>query len=180
MKSNFIKAVFGSCKSISGKYPIFRKGKCFHVFGCILKKFSKNIFWCLEKKKEKTNPEKKSSTIDARLGSTARCFASSSPTTAQSIAIQDRDLPGAISWRRDLNLHEIAIDSAISRRHDLAKRRSWSRIAVVGLELVRLARTRARSSPAIVGLTGARSSPLARSLSLSLFFWKYFEVKMEV
>ena len=53
------KAVFGSCKSISGKYPIFRKGKCFHVFGCILKKFSKNIFWCLEKKKEKTNPEKK-------------------------------------------------------------------------------------------------------------------------
>ena len=26
---------------------IFRKGKCFHVFGCILKNVSKNIFWCL-------------------------------------------------------------------------------------------------------------------------------------
>ena len=37
---------------------IFRKGKCFHVFGCISKKFLKNIFWCLEKNKEKTNPDK--------------------------------------------------------------------------------------------------------------------------
>ena len=37
---------------------IFRKGKCFHVFGCISKNFPKNIFWCLEKKKEKTNPNK--------------------------------------------------------------------------------------------------------------------------
>ena len=37
---------------------IFGKGKCFHVFGCISKKFSENIFWCLEKKKENTNPEK--------------------------------------------------------------------------------------------------------------------------
>ena len=47
--------MFGSCKSISGKYSIFRKGKYFHVFGYISKKFLKNIFWRLEKKKEKTN-----------------------------------------------------------------------------------------------------------------------------
>ena len=26
---------------------IFWKGKCFHVFGCISKNVSKNIFWCL-------------------------------------------------------------------------------------------------------------------------------------
>ena len=26
---------------------IFRKGKCFHVFSCISKNVSKNIFWCL-------------------------------------------------------------------------------------------------------------------------------------
>ena len=37
---------------------IFGKGKCFHVFGCISKKFSEKIFWCLEKKKENTNSEK--------------------------------------------------------------------------------------------------------------------------
>ena len=37
---------------------IFGKGKCFHVFGCISKNFLENIFWCLEKKKENTNPEK--------------------------------------------------------------------------------------------------------------------------
>ena len=34
------------------------KGKCFHVFGYISKNFPENIFWCLEKKKENTNPEK--------------------------------------------------------------------------------------------------------------------------
>ena len=34
------------------------KGKCFHVFGCISKNFPENIFWCLEMKKENTNPEK--------------------------------------------------------------------------------------------------------------------------
>ena len=50
-----LKAVFGSCKSISGKYSIFRKGKYFHVFGYISKIFLKIFFWCLEKKKEKTN-----------------------------------------------------------------------------------------------------------------------------
>ena len=44
------------------------KGKCFHVFGCILKNFPENIFWCLvfgkeegKHKSENTshNPEKK-------------------------------------------------------------------------------------------------------------------------
>ena len=34
------------------------KGKYFSVFGCISKNFSENIFWCLEKKKENTNPVK--------------------------------------------------------------------------------------------------------------------------
>ena len=38
---------------------IFRNGKCFHVFGCISKYFSKNIFWCLEKKLEKKKEEAK-------------------------------------------------------------------------------------------------------------------------
>ena len=71
----------------------------------------------------------------------------SSPTTAPLITIRDRD-----------------------RRRDLAKRRSRSRIAVVGLELARSARTGARSSPVIVGLTGMfllLSRARARALSLS-------------
>ena len=56
--------MFDSCKSISGKYSIFRK--CYFperkMFSCVLlhfKKFSEKYFLCLEKKKEKTNPEKK-------------------------------------------------------------------------------------------------------------------------
>ena len=39
------------------------KGKYFSVFGCISKNFPENIFWCLAKKKENTNPRKISSTI---------------------------------------------------------------------------------------------------------------------
>ena len=158
---------------------IFRKRKCFHVFGCISKNFPKNIFWCLEKKKEKTNPantdktqkkprKKKSSTIDARLGSTARCFASSSPTTAPSITINgviSPSIDGAISQRRDHDLHEIAIDGAISQsvNHDFESQLSdWSSRDQCGLELG----VRQRSSDWI----GARSSTIARSLSLSLSF----------
>ena len=36
------------------------KGKWFHAFGCILKNFPENIFWCLEKKKENTNQKTQS------------------------------------------------------------------------------------------------------------------------
>ena len=46
---------------------IFRKGKCFHVFGYISKKFPKNIFWCLEKKKKKKNPEKRSTRFNGAV-----------------------------------------------------------------------------------------------------------------
>ena len=71
------------------------------------------------------------------------------------------------------------------RWHDLAKRRSQSRIAVVGLELARSAWIGARSSPAIVGLTRmflllSRALSLSLSLSLSLIFRKYFKGKIEV
>ena len=115
-------------------------------------------------------------------------------------------LDGAISRRRDCDRRrEIAIDGAISRRRedrdrrcDLAKRQSrlakhcvdrdwcsasrdcdlglhssdWSSRDWRGLELG----VRRRSSD----WTGARSSTIMRSLSLSLFFRKYFEVKMKV
>ena len=37
---------------------IFRKGKYFHVFGYISKKFLKNIFWHLEKKKEEREDDR--------------------------------------------------------------------------------------------------------------------------
>ena len=48
----FIKATFGSCKIFSEKYlfsgnAIFRKGKYFQVFGCIMKIFLENNFMCL-------------------------------------------------------------------------------------------------------------------------------------
>ena len=46
-KINEHKAAFGSRKSISGKYFIFRKGKCIQLFGCVEIRFTKNQFKCL-------------------------------------------------------------------------------------------------------------------------------------
>ena len=47
---------------------IFRKGKCFYVFGCISKKFPKNIFWYLENatRKRQNQKNKHSTHFDAR------------------------------------------------------------------------------------------------------------------
>ena len=116
-----IKVVFGWCKSISGKYFIFRK--CYFperkIFSCVwlhFKIFFENIFWCLEKKKEEAKPRKTWTNLEEH---------------------------GAISWsmerscdrRRDLTkrqlrsartvLREIVI-SDCDRRRDLVKHRSRS------------------------------------------------------
>ena len=98
------------------------KGKCFHVFGCISKNFPEKIFWCLEKKKENTNPEKHKPQPRKKIINDDK----SSPTTAPSIAIspslRDRD------WRRDL-----------------AKARSRSsRDCAIDCDLVKKARSRSR------------------------------------
>ena len=146
---------------------IFGKGKYFHVFGCISKNFPENIFWCLEKKKENTNPEKykpqprkNSNTVQILpLGSLA--FARSRLTD---LPLGSRDLPRQI-FLSDLSLvrsreGEIAINGAISRRRD---RDQWRDLATA----------RSRSS---LLLSRART----RSLSLSLIFRKCFEGKIEV
>ena len=71
------------------------KGKYFHVFSCISKNFPKNISWCLEKKKENTNPEKHKPQSRKKSRSTAREEDPRSRSTlreiAPSIAISDRD-----------------------------------------------------------------------------------------
>ena len=181
------------------------------MFSCVwlhFKKISEKYFLVFGKEegkdnpnktrtKPRKNPDKKSSTIDARLGSTARCFASSSPTTAPSIA------PSS-DWTARSHEGEIAIDVARSRSTarsregekiaiDVTRSRSTARsreasitisqstapiaigamlreIAVVELELARSARTGARGSPAIVGLDWSSViNDHALSLSFSLF-----------
>ena len=103
-------------KLISGK------GKYFSMFGCILKKFPENIFWCLEKKKENTNPEKhKPQPRSLR------------PTFAPSIAIdgatarsrEDRDLAVARSRRRSRSrtgagARDLGLDLLLSRARALS------------------------------------------------------------
>ena len=104
-KRENIKAVFGSCKSISGKYFIFQK--CYFperkMFLCVwlyFKKFSEKYFLVFGKYyKEKTNPENTDKTqIDAR------CLTG---------------FDGAVF--RELQFDDRAVD------HDLAKHRVASR-----------------------------------------------------
>ena len=119
------------------------KGKCFHVFGCISKNFLENIFWCLEKMKENTNPEK---------------------------IINDRDLAGAISRstatarsrdRRRGQDRDRRIARSRSTLHEIAPS-----IAVVRLELARSAR-RDLGSLSLSDLGSLFSFSLSLSLSLS-------------
>ena len=131
---------------------IFGKGKYFHVFGCISKNFPENIFWCLEKKKENTNPEKYKP--QPRKNS----------NTVQILPLGS--LAGAISRRRDRDQRrDLANDASRDRAarstiaivHRAARRRG----AIVGRD--RTARRRDRPS---LSLIWAHSS---LSLSLSLF-----------
>ena len=122
---------------------ISEKGKYFHVFGCILKNFPKNIFWCLEKKKENTNQKTQGTTQKIHKIINDDCTV---------IAIGDRDL-GSRS-RRDLGSRS---------RCDLAFfARSRSRL---GLELAISDWSWSSQSHLDLLLSRAR----ARSLSLSHF-----------
>ena len=141
--------MFGCRKTFSGKYIfpemlISGKGKYFHVLGCISKNFPENFFWCLEKKKEKTNPRKISSTI----------------------AFRDRDL----GRRRDHDqLRDLA--TAQSREGEIAIDASRDRTvdreiaAIVGLEI---GAAWSSESAGNRQTNCSVSSPLARTLSLSL------------
>ena len=136
------------------------KGKCFHVFVCISKNFPENIFWCLEKKKENTNQKTQSHNPGKKI-------------------INDHDPRSRSRWRDLAN--DALRDRAVDRDLDPARSREAS-IAVDGL--VFSSRARGLKLELEIGANWSLdwSSPLARarSLSLSLFFWKSFEVKMEV
>ena len=139
----------------------------FSCVWCISKYFSKNIFWCLEKKLEKKKEEakpRKTWTNPEEHGVILRS------TVRSRIAID-----GAISdcnWRRDLAkrrsrsarpvLREIAIDGAISRSVD-RDRREWC-----------FAQDRAAQS-CVLSLS---RSPFARALFACPQFRKSFEVKI--
>ena len=56
------------------------------VFGCISKNFPENIFWCLEKKKDNTNPEKHKPQPRKKSRSTAREEDPRSRSTLRKIA----------------------------------------------------------------------------------------------
>ena len=140
------------------------KEKCFHVFGCISKNFPKNIFWCLEKKKENTKPQprkKNHQRSQHKIAITAR-------SRSEIAMAPDRDRRRAIAitgsrWR------QIAIDWIFSSRDGAVDGERWDRDGAVGLELELAISDWIFSSRA-----------RALSLSLSLIFRKRFEGKIEV
>ena len=70
------------------------------MFGCISKYFSKNIFWCLEKKLKKKKEEakpRKTRTYLEEHGTISRSTARSRITISANGASRDRDLDGVIS-----------------------------------------------------------------------------------
>ena len=154
----------------SEKYSIFRK--CYFperkMFLCVwlyFKKFSEKnflVFGKCYKEKDKTRKTNTAPrlTLDARLGSTMRCFASSNSTTAPSIVISRR--PRRFARSRS---------TAQSREAPRRSRSAWRR--VYDLE---------SRSTAMVLANGADwlcfSLSRSRSLSLSLSLWNSFEVKI--
>ena len=167
------------------------KGKYFHVFGCISKNFSENIFWCLEKKKEKTNPRKISSTIAIRDRDLAINGASSRRRDLSIDASRDRTGAISRSMRREIASliaisveGEIAINCAISRWREIAPSIARSRSrrdSAVDRDLGRrqdrdqlrdlaMARDRAVDREIAISCRSSdwRSAPRARLLSLSL------------
>ena len=157
------------------------KGKYISMRGCISKNFPENIFWCLEKKKENTNPKTQATPTTNSVRRPRRRLRSK-------IAID-----GAISQRRDrdrrifLSYLAIFLDGSSSRisrptydmsrsRIFLSRRRSRSRSGAISP-------SRDRDQRCDLAMARSRSSLLllrARALSLSLIFRKCFEGKIEV
>ena len=105
--------------------------------GLFTKEFTKepkrgkpNIFWCLEKKKENTNPKKHKPQPRKKSSTIAINVAISPARSCERIAISparshEGDLAGAISRRRSPSI-AISQRRDCDRRRDLVKRRSRS------------------------------------------------------
>ena len=145
---------------------------CLVVFQKIFRKIFSGVWKMLQgKNKPISTLDKTQINARDRLGLTARCFASSSPTTAPSIVISRSTAP----------LREIAIDGAISRSvdRDLAKHRS-ARRWVLDLGSRSTALVLANGADWSLDVRTAPTGSLSpfRALALSLSLWNSFEVKI--
>ena len=161
------------------KMLISGKGKYFSVFGCISKNFPDNIFWCLEKKKENTNPRKISSTIAISLAwsrDQRRELATARSRDRSEIAISHRRSRSEIaiwgaSWRR----REIA--PSIVRSRSSRDHAAWSSDWRSAAPEARTGDRRRLEIDWLFGFFSSLARVRALSFSLSLFR-KCFEVKM--
>ena len=181
-------AVFGSCKSISGKYSIFRKcyfseGKMFSCVWLHFKKFSEKYFLVFGKEEGKDKPRKTRTKPRKKNHQRSTGFDGAVLRELQSDdRAVDRDR------RRDRDLREIVIftrsrSTTWSSEASIVISRSTASIAIGAVLREIMISDRGRQIGARE-ISADWSSVFflsrARSLSLSLFFRKYFEVKMKV
>ena len=164
------------------------------MFPCVwlhFKKFSEKYFLVFGKEEGKHKSRKTQATTQIQSDDRAidRNPRSRSTARSRSSLLREIAIDGAITRRRDRNLREIVIDDAILRsvNHDLGSSSlAYIRDLTIDasrdcdqrrLECLparsRLARTGARSSPVIVGLTGMFLL-LSRARALSLSIYKIF------
>ena len=98
------------------------------VFGCISKNFPENIFWCLEKKKENTIPEKHKPQPRKKSSTTTNPVRRPRRQSQSEIAID-----GAISRRQDRDLES----SSFTYIRDLAINASRDRVVNRDLDPMR-------------------------------------------
>ena len=146
-------AVFGCCKTFSGKYIFsgnanFRKRKMFPCVWLHFKKFSGKYFLVFGKEEGKHKSENTSHNPEKKKSSTTKMFPVRRPRC-------DRD-PRSRSMARSRSrlLREIAIDSARLRRRDRDRQRDRAVDRDLGLELE-------------LAISDWIFSSLARSLSFS-------------
>ena len=110
---------------------IFEEGKYFCVFGCISKNFPKNIFWCLEKKKEKTKPRKtltkpkRVGAIDGGEAPFARSTVSEALFAISRSVAQRSARSRSTARSREAPFASIAISRRVIRAPTIAWSREW-------------------------------------------------------
>ena len=149
----FSKVVFGSCKSISGKYSIFQKcyfpkRKMFSCVGLHFQKFFKKYFLVFGKEEGKDKPRKTWTKPRLTLDWVRPCDTSRAPLRR----------PRHQSWSREAPRHFARSRSARrrdrNRRRDLTKRWSQSREA---MRRSRSARRWDRDRRREIAIDGARA-----------------------
>ena len=163
------------------------------VFGCISKNFPENIFWCLEKKKENTNQKMQNNTNQKNTSHKSKKTQIQNNTSKLRLVHSNIFTENASNQAKETKTKQKKCNQFFDRADercasDERAHRSRRSIDDHAARSRRSRRSSVRCNRQTSGAIWALSSlslsdlgslfSLSLSLSLSLFFWKLFEVKM--